>query len=73
MTIKAIRNSMNPFTPFSIKLSDGSNFHVPHADYIMFPPNENHIIIGDKHGGIHLINVEHIVSFSYESSITSQI
>jgi hypothetical protein len=50
----------NGFHPFTVRLSDGREFALPHRDFIAVHPRV--IVIIDQNGISHIINPLHIVS-----------
>ena len=50
----------NGFRPFTVRLSDGREFVVPHRDFIAFNPKI--VVVIDQKGISHTINPIHIVS-----------
>ena len=50
----------NGFRPFTVRLSDGREFVVPHRDFIAFNPKI--VVVIDEKGISHTINPIHIVS-----------
>jgi hypothetical protein len=50
----------NGFHPFTIRVSDGREFAVPHRDFIAVHPRV--VVVIDQNGISHTINPLHIVS-----------
>ena len=61
MIIEQIRNRLhNGFHPFTLELSNGKKFRVPHEDFIALHPKA--VVVIDQKGISHTINPLHIVS-----------
>ena len=61
MIIEQIRNRLhNGFHPFTLELSNGKKFRVPHEDFIALHPKV--VVVIDRKGISHTINPIHIVS-----------
>ncbi len=61
MIIEQIRNRLhNGFQPFTLELSNGKKFRVPHEDFIALHPKA--VVVIDAKGISHTINPLHIVS-----------
>ncbi len=61
MIIEQIRNRLhNGFHPFTLELSNGKKFRVPHEDFIALHPKV--VVVIDQRGISHTINPLHIVS-----------
>jgi hypothetical protein len=61
MIIDQIRERLhNGFRPFTLELSNGKKFRVPHEDFIALHPRI--IVVIDQKGISHTINPLHIVS-----------
>ena len=61
MFLDQIRDRLrNDFRPFTVRLSDGREFVVPHRDFIAFNPKI--VVVIDEKGISHTINPIHIVS-----------
>ena len=61
MIVEQIKNRLqNGFHPFTLLLSDGRGFPVPHRDFIAVHPRV--VVVIDAKGISHTINPLHIVS-----------
>lgn len=61
MIIEQIRERLhNGFQPFTLQLSNGKKFPVPHQDFIAVHPRM--VVVIDQRGISHTINPLHIVS-----------
>ena len=61
MIVEQIRQRLhNGFHPFSLHLSNGRKFTVPHEDFIALHPKV--IVVIDRKGITHTINPVHIVT-----------
>ena len=70
MTVEQLKGQVDPFRPFTICLDDGSEFPVPHADFINFlsaKAGENFVLI-DQLRGIHLIDAGHVNRLSFSTN-----
>jgi len=56
----------SPFVPFTIHLSDGRKFEIPHPDFFMLPPNSSLMVVTELSGRFHIINGRGIVSVSVQ-------
>ena len=61
MNIERIRRRIrNGFTPFTLHLSDGRSFSVPHPEFVAVGPNV--VVVIDRQGDVNTIDPLHIVS-----------
>ena len=61
MIIEQIRNRLhNDFHPFTLELTNGKKFRVPHEDFIALHPKA--VVVIDQKGISHTINPLHLVS-----------
>jgi hypothetical protein len=61
MFVEQIRDRLhNGFQPFTLELSNGRKFRVPHQDFIAL--NSKVVVVIDEDGISHTINPLHIVS-----------
>ena len=49
-----------PFSPFSIRTSDGHEHSVPTVDHIYFPPGGSRVIVSDDKGIVSILTPLHI-------------
>ncbi|HZE57711.1 MAG TPA: hypothetical protein VE031_07640 [Chthoniobacterales bacterium] len=54
------RCERSPFTPFSIRTSDGHEYPVPTMDHIYFPPGGRRVIVSDDKGIVSILTPLHI-------------
>lgn len=45
-----IKDAIENAVPFTIRMADGIEHHVPHSDYISLPPKGNLVIVYDDKG-----------------------
>ena len=61
MNVEEIRKrTRNGFTPFTIYLSDGRTYEVPHPEFILV--TKRTVAIADKDGFVDMLDPIHIVS-----------
>ena len=61
LNLKPIRDRIgHPFQPFTIRLSDGRSFDVPHQDFIAI--GRGVVSVVDQEDGTHTLDALHIVS-----------
>jgi hypothetical protein len=51
-----------PFQPFTLKLADGEELHVPHPDFITHAPNTRTAAISFSDGSIQFVDLLLVVS-----------
>lgn len=49
-----------PFSPFSIRTSDGHEYPVPAVDHIYFPPGGRRVVVSDDKGIVSILTPLHI-------------
>lgn len=60
--VRSFRDA-TPFTPFTIRLTDGREYRVPHRDFIFISPTGRHALMynpDDSFTSLHLIMVTEI-------------
>lgn len=63
LNLKPIRDRLGPpFQPFTIRLSDGRSFDVPHPDFIAI--GRGVVSVVDQEDGTHTLDALHIVSIN---------
>ena len=69
MTVDDLRSLLRaqPFSPFTIHLSDGRSFEIHHPDYLIVPPERSVIVfVFQKGGQWDLVYLRQITSVSGE-------
>ena len=67
LNLKPIRDRLGPpFQPFTIRMSDGRSFDVPHPDFIAIGRGVVSVI--DQEDGSHTLDALHIVSINERAS-----
>ena len=67
MSIEKIRKQViGGFRPFTLRTSDGRQFHVPHPEFIAFGKSD--VAVVDKSGDINILEALHIVSLKTPKS-----
>ena len=62
MNIEQLHKRLEPFRPFTLELSSGKAYHVPHRDFIAVHPKM--IVVIDQEGISHTISPLHIAAIS---------
>ncbi|HEX4631973.1 MAG TPA: hypothetical protein VH188_13530 [Chthoniobacterales bacterium] len=63
LNLKPLRDRLvPPFQPFTIRLSDGRSFDVPHPDFIAV--GRGVVSVVDRDDGTHTLDALHIVSIN---------
>ena len=50
MTRRQIESAVTSGIPFILRMADGKEYPVPHADHISLPPNASYVIVYDDDG-----------------------
>jgi hypothetical protein len=50
MTRKQVESAIESVVPFTLRMADGKEYTVPHADYIWRPPNASYAIVHEDNG-----------------------
>ena len=50
-----------PFVPFTVHLSDGAFFAIPHTDFAMLTPTGRTLYVALENAPVQTLNVDHIV------------
>ena len=50
MTRKQVESAIESGVPFTLRMADGKEYSVPHADYIWLPPNASYVIVHEDDG-----------------------
>ncbi len=50
MTRKQIESAIESGMPFTLRMADGKEYVVPHADFIWLPPNASYVIVHENDG-----------------------
>ena len=66
MTKPEIKAALNRRLPFTLLMSDGQSYRVPHEDYISFPPTAERVVVYDDLGHIWVLNLNEMTSIQYE-------
>jgi len=63
MLIQRIRelNRATPFEPYSVRVTNGSVYPVPHPDFILVSPKGGWVDIADENDNAHFISAIHIM------------
>jgi hypothetical protein len=59
MTATELRDvrEANPFRPFTIHLTDGRSFYVPHRDFVSQSPTGRIIVVYRSDGGLSIVDL----------------
>ncbi|HEX9232683.1 MAG TPA: hypothetical protein VF849_01405 [Blattabacteriaceae bacterium] len=60
MKIGELKDQIKDFKPFTIYMTDGFQIHIPHIDYIYFPPIGRSFVVIGPNGGVHVLASEHV-------------
>ena len=70
MSIAQIETAVQRGVPFRLKVADGDEFQVPHADYIFFPPKASekrtYVIVHNDRGFASVLPLLTITSLTYQ-------
>ena len=50
MTREQVVSAVAGGMPFTLRMADGKEYHVPHPDYISLPPKSSYVIVYDDQG-----------------------
>ena len=50
MTREQVESAVASSQPFTLRMADGKEYHVPHRDYISLPPRAPYVIVYDDSG-----------------------
>ena len=67
-TISALLRA-HPFVPFTIHISDGTTFKVPHVDFALLTPTGQTFYVAVHGEMVERINVAHVTRVSSESNV----
>lgn len=75
MSIDQIEEAVQRGLPFKLKVADGDEFRVPHADYIFLPPRSSakrtYIIIHNDRGFASVLPLLMITSLTFQTDSRS--
>lgn len=74
MTTDSIRQALHaqPFSPFTLRLTDGRAFEVTHPEVLMAPPGARTIVLYLDNDRYNLIDLLHIASIDFDKRRRSQ-
>jgi hypothetical protein len=68
MSVQDIRERLgDPFVPFKIRTSDGTEFKVPHKEFIFV--TSKRVVIATQQGYVNVLDPLHIVSIEEEGEL----
>lgn len=71
MSIDLIEEAAHRGVPFKLKVADGDEFSVPHADFISFPPKAHakrtYVIVYKEDGVASILPLLTITSLTYQT------
>lgn len=53
--------------PFTIRMADGKEYHVPHRDYISFPPKGAFVVVYDDQEHVYILPLSAMTGLSFKS------
>jgi hypothetical protein len=70
MSIEQIEEAAHRGFPFKLKVADGDEYHVPHADYIFLPPKSSakrtYVIVHNDAGFASVLPLLTITSLTFQ-------
>jgi hypothetical protein len=72
MTIEQMRatREANPFRPFTVRLSDGRSFRVPHRDYLSMSPSGRTVIIYEADDSCSILDLPLVTELTMDPPVT---
>lgn len=64
MTRNKLNSMIESGRPFSVTMSDGGVFEVPHRDYISLHPKEMYAIVYEDDGKFHILSFRNMTTIS---------
>jgi hypothetical protein len=70
MTLEYLRGAQRkqPFVPFSIHMTDGRSFPVPHSDFISIHPTGRLVFVHEDKGGSHVLDRMLMTEIAYSEN-----
>ena len=76
MNISQIEEAVHRRIPFRLKVADGDEYHVPHADYVFLPPasskKRTYMIVHNDEGFASILPLITITSLTYQVDASAQ-
>lgn len=76
MNISQIEEAVHRRIPFRLKVADGDEYHVPHADYVFLPPaaskKRTYVIVHNDEGFASILPLITITSLTYQADASAQ-
>jgi hypothetical protein len=73
MNIEQIEKAVRRGTPFSLKVAEGDQFDVPHADYLALPPRDSrrrtYVVVHHDDGSASVLPLLTITSLTYQTEL----
>ena len=58
--------------PFTLRMADGKEYHVPHRDYISLPPTGAFVVVYDKQEHVFVLPLLTMTGLTYQSESKAQ-
>ncbi len=55
MTREQVQSAVASGVPFTLRMADGKEYVVPHADYIFLPPRASYVIVHEDDGHFNVL------------------
>jgi hypothetical protein len=74
MDVAGVREACRkqPFTPFSLRLADGRELHIPHPDFVFVTPGGRRVVVVGQDESMSIIEPLLIVSIDYAGEPAEQ-
>ena len=53
--------------PFTLRMADGKEYHVPHRDYVSFPPRGAFVVVYDEKEHVFVLSLLTVTGLTYQS------
>jgi hypothetical protein len=70
MTRSQIEAAMQRNLPFTLRMADGEEYHVPHRDYISLPPTGSFVVVYDDQEHVFVLPLLTMTGLAYQSKAT---
>ena len=67
MTRAQIEAAIERKAPFTIRMADGKEYHVPHDDYISLPPVGSFVVVYDDKEHVYVLPLLTMTGLSYRA------
>ena len=67
MTRSQIEAAVERNLPFTLRMADGKQYHVPHRDYISLPPRGAFVVVYDEKEHVFVLPLLTMTGLTYQS------